>query len=180
VGAGTIEFLLDKERNFYFMEMNTRIQVEHPVTEEVLGLDLVKAQIQVSAGKKLKKFRPKPQWHAIECRINAEDPSHGFRPSPGKVTSLHFPGGYGVRVDSHVYAGYEIPPYYDSLVAKLIVKERTREDAIKKMLYALDEFIIEGVKTTIPFHVKVMTNETFQSGHFDTRFLDNLSSDEKA
>ena len=179
VGAGTIEFLLDKDKNFYFMEMNTRIQVEHPVTEEVLGVDLVKTQIQVAAGEKLKKFRAKPQWHAIECRINAEDPDHNFRPSPGRVTSQHFPGGLGVRVDSHVYAGYEIPPYYDSLVAKLIVKDRTREEAIEKMLYALDEFIIEGVKTTVPFHVKVMKSEKFLSGIFDTRFIDTFQLDKE-
>ena len=180
VGAGTIEFLLDKDKHFYFMEMNTRIQVEHPVTEEVLGVDLVKTQIRVAAGEKLKKFKPKPQWHAIECRINAEDPNHGFRPSPGKVTSLHFPGGHGVRVDSHVFAGYEIPPYYDSLVAKLIVKEKTRDEAIEKMRYALDEFIIEGVKTTVPFHVRVMKSETFRSGHFDTRFIDTLKANEES
>ncbi|MBM4160884.1 MAG: acetyl-CoA carboxylase biotin carboxylase subunit [Ignavibacteria bacterium] len=174
LGAGTIEFLLDKEKHFYFMEMNTRIQVEHPVTEEVMGIDLVKAQIEVAAGERLKKIKPKPHGHAIECRINAEDPSHDFRPSPGKILSFHLPGGYGVRVDTHAYAGYEIPPYYDSLVAKLIVNGNTREEAIDKMYYALDEFIIEGIQTTIPFHKRVMKNERFRSGHYDTKFIENL------
>ncbi|MFH0990531.1 MAG: acetyl-CoA carboxylase biotin carboxylase subunit [bacterium] len=174
LGAGTIEFLLDKNKNFYFMEMNTRIQVEHPVTEEVMGIDLLKMQIHVAAGERLRKIQPKPQWHAIECRINAEDPEKDFRPSPGKITSLHFPGGFGVRVDSHVYAGYEIPPYYDSLIAKLIVKEKTRAEAIEKMYHALDEFIIEGVKTTIPFHQKLMRNERFRSGDFDTKFIETF------
>jgi acetyl-CoA carboxylase biotin carboxylase subunit len=173
-GAGTIEFLLDKHRNFYFMEMNTRIQVEHPVTEEVIGVDLVKMQVEVAAGARLKKLRPKPQWHAIECRINAEDPNFDFRPSPGRITSFHLPGGFGVRVDTHAYAGYEIPPYYDSLVAKLIVRGKTREEAIGKMYHSLDEFIIEGIQTTIPFHKKLMQNEDFRSGHFDTGFVETF------
>jgi len=174
VGAGTVEFLLDKDKSFYFMEMNTRIQVEHPVTEEVMGVDLLKLQIQMAAGERLKKTQAKPQWHAIECRINAEDPATGFRPSPGKITSLHFPGGFGVRVDTHIYAGYVIPPYYDSLIAKLIVKAKTREEAIIKMYYALDEFIIEGIKTTIPFHKKLMMNDKFRSGDFDTKFIESF------
>ncbi|MBI5464407.1 MAG: acetyl-CoA carboxylase biotin carboxylase subunit [Ignavibacteriales bacterium] len=174
VGAGTIEFLLDKHKNFYFMEMNTRIQVEHPVTEEVYGIDLLKMQIEVAAGLKLKSFKSKPQWHAIECRINAEDPNHDFRPSPGKITTLHFPGGFGVRVDTHAYDGYEISPYYDSLVAKLIVKSRSREEACEKMYYALDEFVIEGIKTTIPFHKKLVRHERFRSGDFDTKFIESF------
>ncbi|MCX7985026.1 MAG: acetyl-CoA carboxylase biotin carboxylase subunit [Bacteroidetes bacterium] len=177
LGAGTIEFLLDKHKNFYFMEMNTRIQVEHPVTEEVYGVDLVKLQIQVVAGEKLKRQTLKPQWHAIECRINAEDPSVGFRPSPGKITSLHFPAGFGIRVDSHIYEGYVIPPYYDSLIAKLIVKGKNREEAITRMAGALDEFVIEGVKTTIPFHKKLMLNERFRSGNFDTKFIETFAFD---
>jgi acetyl-CoA carboxylase biotin carboxylase subunit len=160
------------------MEMNTRIQVEHTVTEEVMGIDLLKLQIRVAAGERLKKTQVKPQWHAIECRINAEDPAVGFRPSPGKVTSLHFPGGFGVRVDSHVYAGYVIPPYYDSLIAKLIVKSKTREEAIIKMHHALDEFIIEGIKTTIPFHRKLMLDERFRSGDFDTKFIESFTFEE--
>ena len=174
LGAGTVEFLLDKDKSFYFMEMNTRIQVEHPVSEEVMGVDLLKLQIQMAAGERLKKTQAKPQWHAIECRINAEDPAMGFRPSPGKITSLHFPGGCGVRVDTHIYAGYVIPPYYDSLIAKLIVKAKTREEAIIKMYYALDEFIIEGIKTTIPFHKKLMMNDKFRSGDFDTKFIESF------
>jgi acetyl-CoA carboxylase biotin carboxylase subunit len=181
LGAGTIEFLLDKDKRFYFMEMNTRIQVEHPVTEEVLGIDLLKLQIQVVAGEKLKKIQPKPQWHVIECRINAEDPQHDFRPSPGKISSLHLPGGFGVRIDTHAYAGYEVPPYYDSLLAKLIVKGKTRDEAIEKMYHNLDEFIIEGVKTTIPFHKKMMRNKGFRSGEFGTRFLESFDfSDDSA
>jgi acetyl-CoA carboxylase, biotin carboxylase subunit len=178
IGAGTIEFLLDKNKNFYFMEMNTRIQVEHPVTEEVYGVDLVKMQLQVVAGERLKRQKLKPLWHAIECRINAEDPSAGFRPSPGHITSLHFPGGFGVRVDSHAYAGYYIPPYYDSLIAKLIVKGKNREEAISRMHRALDEFVIEGVKTTIPFHKKLMMNERFRSGNFDTNFIETFVFEE--
>lgn len=178
-GAGTIEFLLDKHRNFYFMEMNTRIQVEHPVTEEVYGVDLVKMQIEMAAGDRLKKIIPRPHWHAIECRINAEDPQHDFRPSPGKIVTFHFPGGFGVRVDTHAYDGYEIPPYYDSLIAKLIVKSRTREEAIEKMYHALDEFVVEGIKTTIPFHRKLMKNDKFRSGHFDTTFVETFDFKEK-
>ncbi len=172
--AGTIEFLVDKYKNFYFMEMNTRIQVEHPVTEEVYGIDLVRMQIQMALGERLKARQPKPQWHALECRINAEDPDHDFRPSPGRITDLHFPGGLGVRVDSHIYTGYEIPPYYDSLLGKLIVKAKTRAEAVNRMRHTLDEFIIEGVKTTIPFHKKLMSDEKFKSGEFDTGFLDTF------
>ncbi len=178
VGAGTIEFLLDKDKNFYFMEMNTRIQVEHPVTEEVYGVDLLKLQIQVAAGERLKRQTLKPQWHAIECRINAEDPSAGFRPSPGKITSLHFPAGFGIRVDSHIYEDYVIPPYYDSLIAKLIVRGKTREEAIRRMSGALDEFVIEGIKTTIPFHKKLMLDERFKSGDFDTKFIETFAFEE--
>ncbi len=173
-GAGTIEFLVDKDRNFYFMEMNTRIQVEHPVTEEVTGYDLIREQIQIMNGKRLSRKKIKPNGHAIECRINAEDPNMDFRPSPGKITSLHIPGGLGVRVDTHAYAGYVIPPYYDSLMAKLIVHAPTREDAIKRMTVALDEFIVEGIHTTIPFHKKVMKNERFKEGNIDTRFIDTF------
>jgi len=175
LGAGTIEFLLDKDKNFYFMEMNTRIQVEHPVTEEVVGIDLLKLQIEVAAGERLKKTKVKPGWHAIECRINAEDPDHDFRPSPGKIVSFHMPGGFGVRVDTHAYAGYEIPPYYDSLVAKLIVKAKTRDEAVEKMYHTLDEFIVEGIHTTIPFHKKLMKNEQFRSGDFDTKFIEQFN-----
>lgn len=172
VGAGTIEFLLDKHKNFYFMEMNTRIQVEHPVTEEVYGIDLVKMQIEMASGERVKKSALKPQWHAIECRINAEDPAHNFRPSPGRIDTLHFPGGFGVRVDTHAYDGYQIPPFYDSLVAKLIVKSKRREEAIEKAYFALDEFIVEGIHTTIPFHKKLMKDERFRSGNFDTTFIE--------
>ena len=174
-GAGTIEFLLDKNKNFYFMEMNTRIQVEHPVTEEVVGTDLLKLQIEVAAGERLKKTKVKPEWHVMECRINAEDPMHDFRPSPGKIVTFHMPGGFGVRVDTHAYAGYEIPPYYDSLVAKLIVKAKSREEVIEKMYHALDEFIVEGIQTTIPFHKKLMRNEKFRSGDFDTKFIEQFN-----
>jgi acetyl-CoA carboxylase, biotin carboxylase subunit len=174
VGAGTIEFLLDKNKNFYFMEMNTRIQVEHPVTEEVMGIDLLKMQIEVAAGERLKKIKTKPEWHVIECRINAEDPAHDFRPSPGKIVNFHMPGGFGVRVDTHAYADYDIPPYYDSLVAKLIVKGKTREETVEKMYHTLDEFIIEGIHTTIPFHKKLMRNEKFRSGDFDTKFIEQF------
>lgn len=171
-GAGTIEFIVDKDRNFYFMEMNTRIQVEHPVTEQVTGYDLIKMQIEIAAGAKLKKKEFKPRGHAIECRINAEDPEHDFRPSPGLITGFHLPGGFGVRVDTHCYAGYKVPPFYDSLIAKLIVFAPTREEAIKKMAGALEEFTIEGIHTTIPFHRKVMQNDVFKSGIFDTSFID--------
>ncbi len=174
LGAGTIEFLLDKYKNFYFMEMNTRIQVEHCVTEMVSGVDLIKEQIHIANGKKLSLKKAKLSGHAIECRLNAEDPNFDFRPSPGKITSLHFPGGNGIRIDSHVYADYVIPPYYDSMVGKLIVHGKSREEAIDKMYSALDEIIIEGVKTTIPFHKKVMKNEKFRSGIFDTKFIETF------
>jgi acetyl-CoA carboxylase biotin carboxylase subunit len=174
-GAGTIEFLVDNKKNFYFMEMNTRIQVEHPVTEELYGVDLVKEQIRIAAGKRIKKIKVKPKNWVIECRINAEDPEKDFRPSPGKITVFHQPGGIGVRTDTHVYAGYTVPPYYDSLIAKLIVKGSDRLDAIKKMERALEEFIIEGVKTTIPFHLKVMRDENYRKGKFDTHFLEHFN-----
>ena len=174
-GAGTIEFLVDNKKNFYFMEMNTRIQVEHPVTEELYGIDLVKEQIRIAAGKRIKKIKVKPKNWVIECRINAEDPEKDFRPSPGKITVFHQPGGIGVRTDTHVYAGYTVPPYYDSLIAKLIVKGSDRLDAIKKMERALEEFIIEGVKTTIPFHLKVMRDENYRKGQFDTHFLEHFN-----
>ena len=172
--AGTIEFLVDKEKNFYFMEMNTRIQVEHPVTEQVTGHDLIKLQLQVAAGERLPRKKIVQRGHAIECRINAEDPANGFRPSPGVITDFHMPGGFGVRVDTHSYSGYVIPPYYDSLIAKLVIFAQTREGAINKMASALDEFVIEGVKTTIPFHRQVMRNEKFRSGKFDTSFLETF------
>jgi len=173
-GVGTIEFLVDKHKNFYFMEMNTRIQVEHCVTEEVIDHDLIKEQIKVAAGIPISGKNYYPNGHAIECRINAEDPYNNFRPSPGKITSFHSPKGHGVRVDTHVYAGYTIPPYYDSMIAKLICKAPTREDCIKKMVRALDEFIVEGVNTTIPFHKKLMQDPQFRSGDFHTGFLDNF------
>lgn len=171
-GAGTIEFLVDKDRNFYFMEMNTRIQVEHPVTEEVTDFDLIKEQIKVAAGVPISGRNYTPRMHAIECRINAEDPTNGFRPSPGKITNFHAPGGHGVRVDTHVYSGYTIPPNYDSMIAKLIVSAQTREEAIVRMKRALSEFVIEGIKTTIPFHLKLMDNENFKNGDFNTKFLE--------
>ncbi len=173
--VGTIEFLVDKNRKFYFMEMNTRIQVEHCVTEEVVNYDLIKEQIKIAAGHKVSGKNYYPQMHAIECRINAEDPYNDFRPSPGKITVLHQPGGHGVRVDSHVYAGYVIPPYYDSMIAKLITVARTREEAINTMYRALSEYVIEGVKTTIPFHLQLMQNEDFRSGNFTTKFLDSFT-----
>lgn len=175
LGAGTIEFLLDKNKNFYFMEMNTRIQVEHPVTELVTGTDLIKEQIRVASGQKLSIKKAKLSGHAIECRINAEDPNHDFRPSPGKITSLHFPGGNGIRVDSHVYTDYVIPPFYDSMIAKLIVYAKNREDAMNKMYSALDEIIIEGIATTIPFQKKVMKDAKFRSGIFDTKFIETFN-----
>jgi acetyl-CoA carboxylase biotin carboxylase subunit len=174
VNAGTIEFLIDKEKNFYFMEMNTRIQVEHPVTEQVTGHDLIKLQLQVAAGERLPRKKIVSRGHAIECRINAEDPGAGFRPSPGTITDFHMPGGFGVRCDTHVYPGYTIPPYYDSLIAKLVVFAQTRDGAIKKMASALDEFVIQGIQTTIPFHRQVMLDDRFQSGKFDTSFLDTF------
>lgn len=172
IGAGTIEFLVDKYRNFYFMEMNTRIQVEHPVTEQSLGVDLIKEQILVAMGERLSLREHEPTMHAIECRINAEDPTNNWRPSPGMITSLHFPGGHGVRIDSHIYQGYSIPPYYDSMIAKLITYAPTRAEAIAKMRRALDEFIIEGIATTIPFHRAMMDNPDFLAGQFDTKYLD--------
>ncbi|MEP2024894.1 MAG: acetyl-CoA carboxylase biotin carboxylase subunit [Reichenbachiella sp.] len=173
-GAGTVEFLLDKHGDFFFMEMNTRIQVEHPITEEVTDFDLIKEQIKVAAGIKISGKNYFPQLHAIECRINAEDPAKDFRPSPGKITHLHMPGGHGVRVDSHVYAGYTIPPNYDSMIAKLIVSAQTREEAIVRMKRALSEFVIEGIKTTIPFHIKLMDDEVYKSGQFTTAFMESF------
>jgi acetyl-CoA carboxylase, biotin carboxylase subunit len=174
-GVGTVEFLVDKHRNFYFMEMNTRIQVEHCVTEEVINYDLIKEQILIAAGDKLTGKNYIPVMHAIECRINAEDPYNDFRPSPGKITVLHQPGGHGVRVDSHVYAGYIIPPYYDSMIGKLIAVAQTREEAINTMSRALSEYVIEGVKTTIPFHLQLMKHPDFISGNFTTKFLDGFT-----
>jgi acetyl-CoA carboxylase biotin carboxylase subunit len=173
-GVGTVEFLVDKHRNFYFMEMNTRIQVEHPVTEEVINYDLVKEQILIAAGKPISGKDYYPTKHAIECRINAEDIHNNFRPCPGKITSLHKPGGHGTRVDSHIYAGYTIPPYYDSMIAKLIVSAQTREEAIVKMERALSEFIIEGIKTTVPIHQQIMQNKDFREGNFTTAFMNTF------
>jgi acetyl-CoA carboxylase biotin carboxylase subunit len=170
-GVGTVEFLVDNKRNFYFMEMNTRIQVEHPVTEEVIDHDLIKEQIKVAAGLPISGSNYKPQMHAIECRINAEDPYNDFMPSPGIITSFHSPKGHGVRVDTHVYAGYMISPYYDSMIGKLICKAQTREECITKMQRALDEFVVEGVKTTLPFHRQLMKNEAFRKGDFTTAFM---------
>ncbi|SDD98253.1 acetyl-CoA carboxylase biotin carboxylase subunit [Niabella drilacis] len=172
--VGTIEFLVDKHRNFYFMEMNTRIQVEHCVTEEVINFDLIKEQIKIAMGEKVSGADYLPQMHAIECRINAEDPYNDFRPSPGKITNLHVPGGHGVRVDSHVYAGYTIPPYYDSMIGKLITVARTRDEAINTMYRALSEYVIEGIKTTIPFHLQLMQNEDFRNGNFNTKFMESF------
>src|SRR5689334_9828895 len=172
--VGTIEFLVDKHRNFYFMEMNTRIQVEHCVTEEVTNFDLIKEQIKIAAGDSISGMNYEPEMHAIECRINAEDPYNDFRPSPGKITTLHQPGGHGIRIDSHVYAGYVIPPYYDSMIAKIIAVARTREEAINTMSRALSEYVIEGVKTTIPFHQQLMKNEDFIKGNFNTKFLESF------
>jgi acetyl-CoA carboxylase biotin carboxylase subunit len=171
-GPGTIEYLVDNDLNFYFMEMNTRIQVEHPVTEQSLGIDLIKEQIMVAAGEKLSLKKSDPLFHSIECRINAEDPENNFRPSPGRIEVFHAPGGHGVRVDSHVYQGYVIPPNYDSLIAKLITTAPTRKEAIAKMYRALDEFVIEGIKTTIPFHKKMMMNKDFINGNIDTKYLE--------
>ncbi|MEM7101575.1 MAG: acetyl-CoA carboxylase biotin carboxylase subunit [Bacteroidota bacterium] len=173
-GVGTVEFLVDKHKNFYFMEMNTRIQVEHTVTEEVIDHDLIKEQIKIAAGVKISGKNYIPAMHAIECRINAEDPFNDFRPSPGRIISFHSSKGHGVRVDTHVYAGYTIPPYYDSMIAKVICKAQTREECIKKMQRALDEFIVEGVKTTVPFHQMLMRNEDFIAGNFTTKFLENF------
>ena len=181
-GVGTVEFLVDKHRNFYFMEMNTRIQVEHPITEEVIDYDLIREQILVAAGVPISGKNYYPQLHAIECRINAEDPFNNFRPSPGKITVLHTPGGHGIRVDSHIYAGYTIPPNYDSMVAKLITVAQTREEAIAKMHRALSEYVIEGVKTTIPFHLRLMKDPNFLAGNYTTKFLESfdLKETEKA
>ncbi len=171
-GVGTVEFLVDADRNFYFMEMNTRIQVEHTITEEVVNYDLVKEQIKLAAGEPISGKNYYPQMHSIQCRINAEDPDRNFAPCPGKITVYHGPGGHGVRIDTHVYAGYQIPPFYDSMISKLIVVAQTREEAILKMQRALDEYVIEGVKTTIPFHQRLMRNERFRSGDFTTKFLE--------
>ena len=178
-GVGTVEFLVDKHQNFYFMEMNTRIQVEHTVTEEVIERDLIKEQIKVAAGEEISGKNYYPQMHAIECRINAEDPFNDFRPSPGTVESFHSPKGYGVRVDTHVYAGYIISPYYDSMIAKLICRAHTRDECIAKMKRALGEFIIEGVKTTVPFHKQLMDDERFKSGKFHTGFLNDFELKEE-
>lgn len=173
-GAGTIEFLVDKHRNFYFMEMNTRIQVEHPITEQVIDYDLIREQIKVAAGVPISGKNYEPKLHSIECRINAEDPQNGFRPSPGKITTFHAPGGHGVRLDTHVYAGYVIPPYYDSMIAKLITTAQTREEAIDKMRRALDEFVIEGVKTTIDFHRQLMDHPDYLAGNYTTKFMESF------
>ncbi|WP_162341952.1 acetyl-CoA carboxylase biotin carboxylase subunit [Cyclobacterium salsum] len=173
-GAGTIEFLVDKNRNFYFMEMNTRIQVEHPITEEVTDFDLIKEQIKVAAGEPISGKNYFPKLYAMECRINAEDPSNGFRPSPGKIVNLHLPGGKGVRIDSHVYAGYVIPPNYDSMIAKLIVSAQSRQEVIVRMKRALAEFVIDGIKTTIPFHLALLDDPEFVAGNFTTKFLDTF------
>jgi acetyl-CoA carboxylase biotin carboxylase subunit len=173
-GVGTVEFLVDKHRNFYFMEMNTRIQVEHPITEEVIDYDLIREQILVAAGVPISGKNYYPQLHAIECRINAENPFMNFVPSPGKITTLHTPGGHGVRVDSHVYSGYTIPPNYDSMIGKLITVAQTREEAISKMQRALSEYVIEGIKTTIPFHLRLMQNEEFRKGNYTTKFLESF------
>ncbi len=177
-GVGTVEFLVDKHRNFYFMEMNTRIQVEHPITEEVINYDLIKEQIKIAAGIPITGKNYFPNLHAIECRINAEDPYNNFRPSPGKITTLHVPGGHGVRVDSHIYAGYVIPSNYDSMIAKLITVAQTREEAINTMERALSEFVVEGVKTTIPFHQQLMRNEDFRNGNYTTKFLETFKLEE--
>ncbi|MDA3614013.1 acetyl-CoA carboxylase biotin carboxylase subunit [Polluticaenibacter yanchengensis] len=179
-GVGTIEFLVDKHRNFYFMEMNTRIQVEHCVTEEVINFDLIKEQIKIAAGIAISGQDYEPVGHAIECRINAEDPYNDFRPSPGKITILHQPGGHGVRVDSHAYSGYTITPYYDSMIGKLITIARTREEAIDTMYRALSEYVVEGVKTTIPFHLQLMKDEKFINGDFNTKFLETFDLQEPA
>lgn len=173
-GAGTIEFLVDKHKNFYFMEMNTRIQVEHPITEQVMDYDLIFEQIKVAAGIPISGKNYFPKLHSIECRINAEDPYKDFRPSPGKITTLHIPGGHGIRVDTHVYAGYTIPPNYDSMIAKLITTAQTREEAISKMKRALDEFVIEGIKTTIPFHRQLMDHPDYIAGNYTTKFMEDF------
>lgn len=176
-GAGTIEFLVDKHRDFYFMEMNTRIQVEHPITEQVIDYDLIREQILVAAGVPISGKNYTPKLHSIECRINAEDPYNGFRPSPGKITTLHTPGGHGIRLDTHVYSGYTIPPNYDSMIAKLITTAQTREEAINKMKRALDEFVIEGIKTTIPFHRQLMDHPDYLAGNYTTKFMESWVMD---
>lgn len=173
-GAGTIEFLVDKHRNFYFMEMNTRIQVEHPITEQVIDYDLIREQILVAGGVPISGKNYMPKLHSIECRINAEDPYNDFRPSPGKITTLHTPGGHGIRLDTHVYSGYTIPPNYDSMIAKLITTAQTREEAINKMKRALDEFVIEGIKTTIPFHRQLMDHPDYLAGNYTTKFMEDF------
>ena len=178
-GAGTVEFLVDKHRNFYFMEMNTRIQVEHPITEQVIDFDLIREQILVAAGVPISGKHYTPKLHSIECRINAEDPYNDFRPSPGKITVLHAPGGHGVRLDTHVYAGYTIPPNYDSMIAKLITTAQTREEAISKMKRALDEFVIEGVKTTIPFHRQLMDHPDYVAGNYTTAFMNDWKMEDQ-
>ena len=176
-GVGTVEFLVDKHRNFYFMEMNTRIQVEHPITEQVIDYDLIREQIKVAAGVPIKGINYYPKLHSIECRINAEDPYNDFRPSPGIIKTFHAPGGHGVRLDTHAYQGYIIPPYYDSMIAKLITTAQTREEAISKMKRALDEFVIEGVKTTIPFHRQLLDNQDFIEGNYTTKFMEDFELD---
>ncbi len=178
-GVGTVEFLVDKNRDFYFMEMNTRIQVEHTITEEVINFDLIKEQIKLAAGHKMSGKNYEPKMHSIQCRINAEDPFNGFRPSPGKITTYHEPGGHGVRIDTHVYANYIIPPHYDSMISKLIVVAQTREEAIKKMERALDEYIVEGIKSTIPFHQQLLQDEKFREGDFTTKFMETFVIKEK-
>ena len=175
-GVGTVEFLVDNERNFYFMEMNTRIQVEHPITEQVIDYDLIKEQIKVAAGIKISGNDYYPKLHSIECRINAEDPQNDFRPCPGKITNLHLPGGHGVRVDTHVYSGYTISPNYDSMIAKVITTDRNRDEAINKMRRALDEFIIEGIETTVPFHRKLMDDPNYIKGIYTTKFMEDYKS----
>jgi acetyl-CoA carboxylase biotin carboxylase subunit len=177
-GAGTIEFLVDKHKNFYFMEMNTRIQVEHPITEQVIDYDLICEQIKVAAGEKISGKNYLPKLHSIECRINAEDPYNDFRPSPGMITNLHLPGGHGVRVDTHVYSGYVIPPYYDSMIAKLITTAQTRQEAINKMKRALEEFYIDGIKTTIPFHLRLMSHPDYVKGNYTTKFMESFSMED--
>ncbi len=179
-GAGTIEFLVDKHRNFYFMEMNTRIQVEHPITEQVIDYDLIREQILVAAGVPISGKNYVPKLHSIECRINAEDPYNDFRPSPGKITTLHTPGGHGIRLDTHVYSGYVIPPHYDSMIAKLITTAQTREEAINKMKRALDEFVIEGIKTTIPFHRQLMDHPDYIAGNYTTKFMESWEMEPQA
>ena len=173
-GAGTVEFLVDKHRNFYFMEMNTRIQVEHPITEQVIDYDLISEQIKVAAGHRLSGKDYYPKLHSIECRINAEDPYNDFRPSPGVIQTLHTPGGHGVRLDTHVYGGYVIPSHYDSMIAKLITTAQTRQEAINKMKRALDEFVIEGIKTTIPFHRQLMDHPDYVAGNYTTKFMEDF------